>query len=322
MKRNPVVGLVAGCALILALSGATKINDAMGQQPKAKKSSSGKATALSLDVIIGGPFALIESKNCPSGAATCLLVVSPDVASHTGMIGLGGGGDIKQFVANGAYDFTRGVRPSTNTALGQPVLGATILNASASSGHLPPTPASPFATIELPMPREIVPWNAEPMQISSTTPVPPSTTQQVLATLVILRYDFQDSDQLQMNDAGGAFWKPVPEKAGNERVLLIGIIPQDPTASEDPHVHAGEAFNALVKMVGLTWFVQFVDPPPAGFQRNQPPNPASPLPNDLQSILNPTTAQSGDMKTSSTGMKTWPFGRINDCKAPALLVIP
>jgi hypothetical protein len=172
------------------------------------------------------------------------------------------------------------------------------------------------------MPREIVPWNAEPMQVSSTAPVPPATTQQILATLVILRYDFQDSDQLQMNDASGAFWKAVPEKAGNERVLLIGIIPQDPTASEDPHIHAGEAFNALVKMVGLTWFVQFVDPPPAGFQRNRPPNPASPLPADLQNILDPALTKSRGTKAFDSTTQVSIFSRINDCKAPVLFVTP
>ena len=212
MTKIPVVGLVVSCALMLQLGGTTRINDLLGQQLKPTKTHSTKATALSLDVIIGGPFALIESTKCPSGAATCLLVVSPNVAAHTGMIGLGAGEEIKQFVANGAYDFTKGLRPSASTALGQPVVGATVLSVSASGGHLPATPASPFATIELPMPREIVPWNADPVQISTTTPVPPATTQQVVATLIILRYDFQDSDQLQMNDASGSLLETCSRK--------------------------------------------------------------------------------------------------------------
>ena len=120
----------------------------------------------------------------------------------------------------------------------------------------------------------------------------------------------------------GAFWKPVPEKSGSERVLLIGIIPQDPAASEDPHVHASEAFNALVTMVGLAWFVQFVDPPPAGFQRNRPPNTESPLPADLQNILDPASSETLGAKAFNPETQVSILGRINDCKAPALLVTP
>jgi hypothetical protein len=229
---------------------------------------------------------------------------------------------MKQFVANTAYDFTQGLRPSGNTIMDAPVLSAAILSVSASGGHLPQIPINPFAKIELPTPREIVPWNADPIQISSTTPVPPATAQQTLATLTILRYDFQDSDNLQMNDASGPFWKPLPLTSGNERILLIGIIPQDPAAGEDEHVHATEAFDAMVKMVGLTWFVNFVDPPPAGFQRNRPSNPASPLPPDLQNIVDPLMRPAKVNTALGSGTQVTILGRINDCKAPALLITP
>jgi hypothetical protein len=320
MRTNWITRFGLVWIVMLSLSSAIALGHRNGTQTEQKTKGRRNTTGLSLDIIVGGPFAFVEAQSCAPSSQPCLEVWAPAVAGHTGIIGFGGSGELKQFTG-GDYDFTVGVHPAGSTGVDAPVVGASILTVSAASAHLPPTPSSPYATIKLPMPREIVPWNADPMQIASTTPVPSTTTPQTLATLTVLRYDFQDSNMLEVDDASGAFWKPHPFPSGNERVLLIGIIPQDPAVGEDQHVHATEAFNSMMTMVGLTRFANFIDPP-TGFQRNRPLNSASPLPPDLQNIIDSLATGTSMNRNSLSKMDVGILGRINDCKAPALLVTP
>src|ERR1700722_3751768 len=146
MRKHAIQRLFLACTLIVPMSSATKLGDTEAQQSKKMAKRSTNTAGLSLDIIVGGPFAFVESTKCTSALPSCLIVAAPDVAAHNGMIGVASGAEFKQFVSNGVYDFTKGFRPSASTTVDTPVLGATILSISQASGHLPQGLVSPFAT--------------------------------------------------------------------------------------------------------------------------------------------------------------------------------
>jgi hypothetical protein len=118
------------------------------------------------------------------------------------------------------------------------------------------------------------------------------------------------------------FWKPQPIELGTEWAIVIGFLPQNPAPNEDEHIHALEAFDATTAMLGLKWKITFLTPP-SGFKRNRPPDPHWPLPQDLLTFIDQTSAQDAKAHAaSSSTMKFELFGKINDCKALAILVAP
>jgi hypothetical protein len=274
-----------------------------------------------LDIIVGGPFVFVQGASCGSQPSPCLAVWAPKVKGHTSIIGLAAQVQYKPFDA-GDYDFTTGVHPSAMTTLVTPVQNASIYSVSSKAQKIASNPKKkPFATLILPVPREIVSWNADPMTISSSgSPISAKTTDN-LATLTILRYDYQEGDAPEVKAGGATFWKPQPLPIGSERIIVIGFVPANPTANEDEHKHAQEAFSATAAMLGSKWSIAFNDSPPT-FQRNRPPDTNWPLPQDLLNLIDqiPVETKGENLAAPVATLNFEWYGKINDCKAPAILV--
>lgn len=314
-------------ALLITVSLSTSCGDKSSAEktPSAAETKKvvSQATAPTLDLVIAGPFVFFQGVSCSAQGSKCLAVWIPDVKGHTVVVGIDKGDELKQ-IDSGDYDFMSGIRPSNTTSIVRPVKDASIYSASTKLQNVAATPKKqPFATVLLPTPREIVSWNADPMTISSNgSLVTPNATPN-LATLTVLRYDYQDGDILEVKSRSTSFWKPEPEPIGTERLMVIGFLPRNPQPNEDEHAHAREAFKATTAMLGVKWNVTF-DPPPPGFQRNRPLEPSASVPQDLQDLLNllgktrEATAKTSEAPVSTSALEA--FGRINDCKAPAMLI--
>ena len=296
----------------------TTSQDAKPERNKAAQSVA--AASATLDIIVAGPFALIEKAGCNDGSNSCLALWAPN--AHPQMTGLSAPAQLKQIDA-GDYNFETGVRGSTNTKIESPVSDASVYQIPATMQKATTKPlAKPYATIVLPMPREIIPWNADPMQIvANGSPVPPSGATSNLATLVVLRYDFQTGDVPVMTNSDGPFWKAAPITSGSEKYIIIGFTNGNPTATTlNAHIHAISAFDALVKMLGLKWKLQIADPP-SSFKRNRPFEPDPPtIPQDLLNIIDQIPLETQGQSLTQTSPVYSFFGKINDCKAPAILV--
>jgi len=303
-----------------------------GNTPPAQKTSADSgnsrkpSVAISkptLDIIVGGPFVFVQGASCGSQPPPCLAVWAPKVKGHTSIIGLAAQVQYKQF-DTGVYDFTSGLHPSATTILVAPVQNASIYSASTTAQKIASSPKKkPFATLILPTPREIVSWNADPMTISSNGSPTSAKATDNLATLTILRYDYQEADALEVKAGTQTFWKPEPFKYGSERIIVVGFVPPNPTTNEDEHKHALEAFSATTAMLGSKWSITF-NTPSSTFQRNRPPDPNWPLPQDLLNVIDqiPIETKGGNIAAPVNTLNFELFGKINDCKAPAILVTP
>lgn len=275
-------------------------------------------TSPSLDIIVGGPFVLLEKVACKVGSGSCLALWAP--RAHSKMTGVSAPAQVKEIDA-GDYDFESGIRGSATTNVLSPVHDSSIYPVSSSAGASATPRSKPFATFILPMPREIVSWNADPMQVVSDGSVlPTGAVTPNLATLVVLRYDFQTGDVPTMTNAEGDFWKAAPMTSGSEKFIIIGYTNGNVTGSMDPHTHAVAAFKALAKMLGLKWKLSIADPP-STFTRNRPFDPDPPsLPQDLLNIIDQVPIESQAKATPSLTPVVSILGKINDCKAPTIIL--
>jgi hypothetical protein len=297
------------------------------QKPSSDPGNSEKPSAVvskpTLDFIVGGPFVFVQGASCGSQPPPCLAVWAPKVKGHTSIIGLAAQVQYKQF-DTGDYDFTSGLHPSATTTLVTPVQSASIYSVSTQAQKMASSPKKkPFATLILPTPREIVSWNADPMTISANGSLTSAKATDNLATLTILRYDYQEGDALEVKTGTQTFWKPQPFNYGSERIIVVGFVPPNPSANEDEHKHALEAFSATTAMLGSKWSITF-NTPPSTFQRNRPPDPNWPLPQDLLNIIDqiPVETKGKRIAAPINTLNFELFGKINDCKAPAILVTP
>ena len=128
----------------------------------------------------------------------------------------------------------------------------------------------PYMTIKLPIPRQIVPWDADPITVSDSSTESSAATTPRLSTLTILRYDFQDGDAPEMTALGQPTWKPKPIPYGTERVLVIAVTTPKAQTGEEEHKPARDAFDELAKVLGLNLKIDF---PSVPYTRNQPLNP-------------------------------------------------
>ncbi len=290
------------------------------QTPKSGSASSEMkpaqaAAPITLDLIVGGPFAFVQKNDS-------LIIWIPNVKDHPKPIGLALTdiphlGDRPREFEKGDYDFTKGIRPSTAGNILVPVQAASILSWSVNKYNLSATPKKkPYLTIKLPIPREIVPWNADLITVSDTGTGSNVATTPRLSTMVILRYQFQDGDVPEMTAAGQPTWKAMPIPNGSERILLLAVNPPDPKEGEDEHMHARAAFSELAKMVGVK---QTIDFPSGTYTRNQPLVPGV-LPDDLLEILDMTALKPAGALKANLGIFIETFGKMNDCKASNALI--
>jgi hypothetical protein len=270
--------------------------------PTTATKASDQGKPLSFDIILAGPFAYVQNSDT-------LEVWIPKVEGHNRPFGVGTGDSVVRSFDSGNYDFTTGIQPSKVTKLLAPVQGASVFQLSRAKNTIRKSPGKGlFMTIKLPIPREIIPWNADPIQIDSANP--PKTTPELLSTVVILRFDRTAGDSPLMTAPGEANWQPKSEDTGTEHIILLGVNPPEPSQGEDEHVHAKHAFKALTALLGVKLNIAF---PQVPYTRNQPLTPGV-LPDDLIQFLAP----SGGGGKLRVGI----FGKTNDCKTANILVGP
>lgn len=247
-----------------------------------------------------------------------LMLWIPNVKGHSKPLGVGLGAEIRSF-ERADYDFTQGIHASATTNVLVPVKVASMLSLSRTKYGLSAKPRTkPYLTVKLPIPREIVPWNADPITVSDPATGTSSATTVRLSTMTILRYDFQANDSPQMTAQGQPTWKREPIEVGTERILLLGVIAPIPQNGEDEHEHARRAFLELTKVVGVSRNIDF---PTMTYTRNQPLEPGV-VPDDLMKVVGfDATIRSVAMKAHADTFFNI-FGKINDCKAPAVLLTP
>jgi hypothetical protein len=272
------------------------------------------AGASTLDVVVVGPFAFVEK-------ADGLEIWIPEVEGHSQPFAVGiGDSEVRSF-ERAHYDFTGGIGGSQLAKLVFPVQSADIYQLSRRATKVAEVPKKkPYMTVKLPIPREIVPWNADPMQVAKKGVNPNTVNRQLLATAVILRFDYKEGDLLQMTATSQPTWKPRTKKLGAERMILLGSNPPFPLSNEEEHKHAQIAFKQLTALLGVKLNLAF---PAMQYKRNQPLIPGV-LPDELLEVLGAAAGQTGHFTRSLPSMDAVrnTFGKTNDCKALVLLVTP
>jgi hypothetical protein len=266
--------------------------------------------APTLDLIVGGPFIFVQDANN-------LTLWIPDVKGHSKPLGLGEGAEPRSF-EKGQYEFTKGLRSAAATKLLVPVPDSGMLSFSRSKNGLSTRARkSPYLTVKLPIPREILPLNADPISVSDPTTGAAAASSSRLSTLTILRYDFQTGDAPEM-DGQGQPWKPRPIEHGTEQILLLAIIPPQPEKGQDEHQHARDAFAEMTKLLGIKRKIDFPD---VTYTRNQP-FVRGIVSDDLLDFLGIVHLAPAKSQASLSTIPVRVFGKINDCKAPAALITP
>jgi hypothetical protein len=310
MRNVFSVALVAASVFCISCTSRTSSSSPSASEPthtEAAKPAPGPPT---LDLIIGGPFIFVQNAND-------LTLWIPDVKGHSKPLGFDEGAEPRSF-EKGDYDFTKGLRAAAATKILVPVRGGGMLSFSRSKyGLSTRARKSPYLTVKLPTPREILPLNADPITVSDPTTGATAASTARLSTLTILRYDFQAGDVPEM-DGQGQPWKARPIDHGTEHILVLAIIPPQPQNGQDEHKHARDAFAELAKLLGIKRKIDF---PNVTYTRNQPLI-RDVVPDDLLDFLGITPL---DPVKSVTGQSTMSYeivGKINDCKAPAALITP
>ena len=176
-----------------------------------------------LNLILQGPFVIDNSSNK-------FVLMNPDVsATHDQALVIDEHFTNPTGIQPGEYSLTLGDSQPGGAQICNPVAGTDLLMAPAKTLHLNSDPSGLHAfVVQLPAPAEIVPWNADPAQISDVSPVPPTTNVVRLATAVVLRYNYTP---------GGSVTFAGTEKTTGTKVS------HDLT----PFVYGKEAFIAIVQ---------------------------------------------------------------------------
>lgn len=181
------IGIVAGLLAIVA--GTTLAS------PVEEAEARGANTPLSglLNVVLQGPFVIEKT-------ATNIVVLIPNAPNHTDPL-LAGATPLNSRPLN-AGDYTLDISdPGSGSAkIANPVAGTTILRAAGKAEHLSSDPNGlRYLRMTLPLPLEVVPWNADPMWMSTVTPIPPEADPVRLAVLVVLRYQYSASTKIALS---------------------------------------------------------------------------------------------------------------------------
>ena len=300
MKKTMVTTLIA--LALVPIQGSS--SHSVQSPPRSKQT---------FNLILGGPFVFVRQSNCLNKTEDCIAVWIPDVKSHSKPTLFGFEGQFYELERMPADYTLTGMTPSNEPGYKfvWPVKGASSWVIPGKTLHVPPAPKKkPYLILKLPIPKEIAPWNADPLEPAVTSPVPHTPEKgQSFATMTILRYDYDDAKPLVLSSppvqgSKGLEFNLEAPSVGSERVLVIQVVPRKPDPTGDEHKHSKEAYKKVTAMLGLKGSLSF-PPLPPGYKRNVPPNP-NVLPDDLLRFIN-------------TGV-TVNKGRINDCKAMAVFV--
>ncbi len=255
-----------------------------------------------LDVVLMGPFAVLD---CSNGKGIRLLVPSVD-GHEPPRIGYPHNYlDLKP----GEYELgIPGLRTNT-MEIRKPVDKTAALSFGTKEAcPTTPNPKCVYVCVDLPIPMQIVPWNADRARVS--TPGGDQPHWRRLATALVLRYPVPDFKGIKLSQADDS--KPcgrkkpcdlTPEQNEPEGILTLVL---EPKSVDSDHKHALDGFRGLMGLVSRQDNIEFEDPQDDTCVRNQPLIKDSIPPKLIESLeqLTKVRATVGD----------------NDCVAPMALV--
>lgn len=296
----------------------------MQASPSEKARGAAANTPLSglLDVVLQGPFILEKTtKN--------MVVLIPNVPNHTVPLLAGASPLTSRPLNPGEYAMDISDPGSGAAKITNPVAGTTILRAAGKAERLNSDPNSlRYLRIMLPLPLEVVPWNADPMWMSTVTPIPPETDAVRLAVMVVLRYQYSASTKITLSGTekdGTAIQDSFGSLPfGNEHfIFLVQGMKTDDVVD---HPTALASFDKMKELEPrLARYLVFPDMGATNTVRNQPVIP-NVEPQDLTNFL--TSNGSVQVPLVQPQGKPGLDARANmqmlllhtDCKAPVIYV--
>jgi len=219
-----------------------------------------------LDVILEGPFVVEKTVN------KTITVLVPKVTNHTVPVLVDA--NFTQPKPLNAGEYSLGISNSTSGAaqIKNPVAGTTIAQANGKTENLTSDPDKKrYLAITMPMPQEIVPWNADPMWVS-TAPMPPQPQSIRAAVMLVLRFNYSANSKLTFSgkesDGTAINYSLTDQSVGSEHVIAFvqGIKTEDVV----DHPTAKASFDKMKELEqNLSRYVDF---PELGspLARNQP----------------------------------------------------
>ncbi|HXJ14090.1 MAG TPA: hypothetical protein VNH19_17580 [Candidatus Limnocylindrales bacterium] len=233
-----------------------------------KSMNTAKSAAVSglLDVILQGPF--IVEKNAHS-----VTILVPKVTNHTVPVLIDA--DFLQPKPLNAGEYSMDI---TNSAPGtaqikNPVAGTTILQANGKTESLSSDPGKKrYMAITMPLPQEIVPWNADPMW-ASMVPMPPQPQPIRAAVMLVLRYNYSASTKITFigteSDNTPIKYSLQDLSVGSEHV--IALVQGMKTEDVVDHPTAKDSFEKMKGLEqNLSRYLDFPDLGDNPLARNQP----------------------------------------------------
>lgn len=219
-----------------------------------KKSDSSRVSSqqlYSLDIALFGPFALLD---CSEGGKT-LRLLAPDVPLHE-RVKVGKLGKASP-LSKGEYKMLN-VRAADRTDLVNPVRAAQplIFPVEDACGGIAGKPC-PYVCIELPRPKQIVPWDADPMRVLRPGENPAKIPWKRLARVLILRYEVDSFQGIQLSQTGSNAKLDLElDQHRAEGILTVAL---DPLAADgtDWHQEARDTFQVLIGLLGLRGHLEF-----------------------------------------------------------------
>jgi hypothetical protein len=259
-----------------------------------------------LDVVLLGPFALLD---CPGKGTIRVLV--PNVPDHM-PLRIGYPSTNYQKLAAGEYQLLGVLGSNAPTTFANPVEDAGALTFP-TKDVCPKTPNQcEHVCIDMPRPKQFVPWNADPGQV--TIPGKDQVPWKKLATALVLRYPVSDLKGIALSSRDDR--KPcgpkmpcglTPETNATEGILALVLAPN---SKEDPHhSHARSAFQGLMGLIHMQATVEFPDPADGSKKINEPLIDRV-VPKELIDSL-------AKLKRDSDLNKAGPD---NDCESPLVVV--
>jgi hypothetical protein len=271
-----------------------------------------------LDLVLQGPFVLDNY----SGS---FVLLGPDVHDNHDLPSL-----IDRNIFNprgiqaGEYTLTIADKQVGGAQICNPVGGTDLLVIPAKTENLKSDPKKLHSfAVQLPPPTEIVPWNADPMQISTVEPVPSGTRVDRLAPMVVLRYSYTPGSSIKFEGNDKATGNKVsydlaPLVYGKES--FVAIVQTEHEDDDVSHPYAHVAFDKMKALeMPLKRFVAF--PSVIGIPGRNVPLIAGVEPKELTDFLTSYGATDraalhikDDKPAKSAGLVYMLIAH-NDCKA-------
>ena len=267
-----------------------------------------------LDILFQGPFTL-EKTN------TGMLMAAPIVTDTHTPPQIGFGPSIQEIKSG---DYSLDFQP-VNAGKGQfvhPVVGTATLSFNGSGPQM--DSKQKYFSISLPMPEQIVDWNADPAAVGNAEPVPSDVQVQRYPSLYVLRYlvNTNSFTITLTNKVTGKQLTPAFVRAGAQGLVEVAqaqLTPSSPSGGHDP---AKESFRKMAQMYQLDYYADFPTIANNAYGTNIPLIDGV-LPSELLTVLQSTQIAQlapSAQKARRSSRLVFPLGLNNDCKAPQIVI--